>query len=79
MSAFTVFSSDCILLNNLTDGWGVGGEHGEATPRARGGTQLDVLGRWAEPSDLPQRKPWAAGGEQEGKGQTEGRTSLIYK
>lgn len=24
MSAFTVFSSDCILLNNLTDGLGVG-------------------------------------------------------
>lgn len=82
MSAFTVFSSDCILLNNLIDGL-EGWEHGEVTTGAQGRTQPDVLGGWAEPPDLPRWKPWAAGEEQEGrqdrKGQTEGRTSLIYK
>lgn len=58
-------------------------KHREEATGAQGRTQPDVLGGWAEPPDLPQRKPWAAGGEQEGrqegKGQTEGRTSLIYK
>lgn len=47
MSAFTVFSSDCILLNNLIDSLGVG-QWGRAQP--------DVLSGQAEPSD-PQRKP----------------------
>lgn len=47
MSAFTVFSSDCILLNNLIDGLGAG-QWGRAQP--------DVLSGWAEPSG-PQRKP----------------------
>lgn len=32
MSAFTVFSSDCILLNNLIDGLGVGGWGSGAGP-----------------------------------------------
>lgn len=40
MSAFTVFSSDCILLDNLIDGLGVG-SRGRGH---RGGTQPDVLG-----------------------------------
>lgn len=59
MSAFTVFSSDCILLNNLIDGLGVG-QWGRAQPA--------VLSGWAEPSG-PQRKPrqewekgWRGGG-----------------
>lgn len=56
MSAFTVFSSDCILLNNLMDGLGAG-RWGRAQP--------EVLGGWAEPSG-PQRKPRPGVGERRG-------------
>lgn len=55
MSAFTVFSSDCILLNNLIDGLGVG---------ERGRTQPDVLVDGQSPL-TPQGGPgrWVGGGE----------------
>lgn len=56
MSAFTVFSSDCILLNNLIDGLGAG-QWGRAQP--------DILSGWAEPSG-PQRKPRQGVGERRG-------------
>lgn len=49
MSAFTVFSSDCILLNNLIDGLGVG--HGGWGGGSRAGPNLTSswMGRPLEP------------------------------
>lgn len=75
MSAFTVFSSDCIPVNNLIDGlgWGWGGGSGAGlSPKS----SLDGQ----TPSDPPPRRPrrWV-GGVEWGKCQTEGRKNLMYK
>lgn len=78
MSAFTVFSSDCILLNNLIDGLG-GGTRGWGGG-SRAGPNLTSL-RMGRPLG-PLLKEAPGGGREgrgEGKGQTEGRTSLMYK
>lgn len=76
MSAFTVFSSDCIPFNNLIDGlgwWGWGGGSG-AVPSLK--SPLDGQ----TPSDPPRGRPrrWV-GGEGVGDCQTKGRKSLMYK
>ena len=69
---------DCILLNNLTDGLGVG--HGGWGGGSRAGPNLTSswMGRPLEPplEEAPGSGWEGRGGE---KGQTEGRTSLMYK
>lgn len=57
MSAFTVFSSDCIPVNNLIAGlgWGWGGGQW-------GWTQPKVFIGWADPLRSPPRKAQAVGG-----------------
>lgn len=75
MSAFTVFSSDCIPVNNLIDGlgWGWGGGQWDWT-------QPKVFTGWADPLRSPLGRPrrWV-GGAGWGKCQTEGRENLMYK
>lgn len=75
MSAFTVFSSDCILLNNLTDGLGVG-----RVGRGRGAGANLMSSVGGQTPRTPKGSPGQeAGSGGVGEGQTEGRTSLIYK